>query len=435
MLGLISFDRLTLLNEVLDPNEPALTGRWENATDFGRIIASWNYSADPIENRLIVSGGNDGFLFEIGGDQRYLRFDSRTLEVRDDLSWVLQPQLKLRAGGEMRVSTIDAEVRFPLPPQEGSGGGDNFSSSPLLELMDTLDSHAAAAYVATDLRPIDSMTITSGMRLDYYDRIGRTTWSPRVSIQQALGPDLTTRFVVGAYSRAPQQAEELQTDLMPELATQYVLGADYDVADGIRASMSGFYTDRRQLVVQDAALAATDPMNAYVNRGRGRSFGAETLIRAKRDNFFGWVAYTISRSDRVDQEGAERRLFDYDQTHNLILVGSYTWGPWEFGGRWQYSTGSPSTPIESSVYLADLNIYVPEYGQVNSTRFDPAHQLDLRIDRHWQFQSFRLSAYLDVTNVYANPRTLGYNYNYDFSERQAIEELPLVPAIGLRGSF
>ena len=32
-------------------------------------------------------------------------------------------------------------------------------------------------------------------------------------------------------------------------------------------------------------------------------------------------------------------------------------------------------------------------------------------------------------------RTLGYRYNFDYSEREAIEELPIVPALGIRGSF
>jgi hypothetical protein len=93
------------------------------------------------------------------------------------------------------------------------------------------------------------------------------------------------------------------------------------------------------------------------------------------------------------------------------------------------------TPVVGSVYLSDRNIYLPVFGDINSDRLDTAHQLDVRIDRQWTFRHFSLSGYLDVTNVYANPKTLGFRYNFDFSERQAIEELPLVPAIGLRGSF
>jgi hypothetical protein len=289
--------------------------------------------------------------------------------------------------------------------------------------------------MAVDISPVAGTTLTPGVRVDHFARIGHTTLLPRLSAQQRVGAGVTLRLAMGSYSRSPDQAEGLQDTLGPELATQYVLGADRVIAAGITASLSGFYTDRRRLVVQDARAAAQDPGNAYVNRGLGRSFGGELLVRVKRDRLFGWIAYTLSRSDRIDGPMDERRLFDFDQTHNLIAVASYTLGPWELGGRWQYSTGNPFTPVMDSLYLADFNVYIPVYGDVNSERLAPAHQLDLRVDRKWRFRHWSLSAYLDITNVYANPRTLGYQYNFDFSQRQAIEELPLVPALGVRGSF
>jgi hypothetical protein len=301
--------------------------------------------------------------------------------------------------------------------------------------MKTFADRLAAAYMAVDISPVAGTTLTPGVRVDRFDRIGQTTVLPRLSAQQRVGAGLTLRLAMGSYSRHPDQAEGLQDTLKPELATQYVLGADRVIAAGVTASLSGFYTDRRHLVVQDARAAAEDPSQAYVNRGLGRSLGGELLVRIKRDRLFGWVAYTLSRSDRIDGPMAERRLFDFDQTHNLIAVGSYTLGPWEFGGRWQYSTGNPFTPVLDSLYLSDFNVYIPVYGEVNSERLTPAHQLDLRVDRKWRFRHWSLSAYLDITNVYANPRTLGYQYNFNFKQRQAIEELPLVPALGVRGSF
>ncbi|MCG8419551.1 MAG: TonB-dependent receptor [Proteobacteria bacterium] len=447
LLGLASFDLLSLLNDNINPNEPLLSGKWENETSFTRTILSWVHRSKTLENRLVAAVGTTGFRFEIGADMdegeqsetrlddRFLRFDQRRLELREDLAWKLSTRLTLRGGGDVVFQSTDAEVKFPSPPQEGSGGPDNFSTAPLVEIMDVLDEHVASAYLAADVRPISGTTITPGLRVDYFDRIGETTWSPRVAVQQAISADWTLRLSMGSYSRAPQQNEAFQTTLLPELATQYVAGVDYKIAEGISIQSSAFYTDRRHLIVQDEVTAASDPENSYVNRGFGRSFGAELLLRAKHNQFFGWLAYTLSRSDRIDGPEAERRLFDYDQTHNLIAVASYRLGGWEFGGRWQFSTGAPYTPIVSSIFLSDTAIHIPVYGVVNSERFASAHQLDLRIDRKWTFKTWSLSAYLDVTNVYANPRTLGYQYNFDYSERKAIEELPVVPALGVRGSF
>jgi len=55
------------------------------------------------------------------------------------------------------------------------------------------------------------------------------------------------------------------------------------------------------------------------------------------------------------------------------------------------------------------------------------------VDHTWKFKTWRLAAFLDVTNAYA--RTLGYSYNFDFSQRQPITDLPILPAIGVRGTF
>ena len=181
--------------------------------------------------------------------------------------------------------------------------------------------------------------------------------------------------------------------------------------------------------------AAVDIENAYSNRGYGRSFGVESLLRVQKDNFFGWISYTLSRGDRVDSGEIPRRLFSFDQTHNLVTIGSYKWGTWEFGGRFQLSTGVPDTPVLGSIYLSDFNVHVPVNGEPNSTRFPTAHQLDIRIDKKWQFKNWSLSAYLDVTNVYANAPVLAFDYNFDFSEREEITGLPFLPAIGIRGSF
>ena len=57
------------------------------------------------------------------------------------------------------------------------------------------------------------------------------------------------------------------------------------------------------------------------------------------------------------------------------------------------------------------------------------------LDRRWQWKTWSLSAYLDVTNVYAHARVLGYQYSYDFTERAATTELPFLPALGVRGTF
>jgi hypothetical protein len=63
------------------------------------------------------------------------------------------------------------------------------------------------------------------------------------------------------------------------------------------------------------------------------------------------------------------------------------------------------------------------------------HQLDVRVDKGWQFKDWRLSAYLELINAYnyASRDAILYNYNYT---RQTYQTgLPIIPNLGVRGEF
>jgi outer membrane receptor protein involved in Fe transport len=434
VLVLGSYDLLSLLNDNLNPNEPELTNRFDNEVSFARMIGSWQRARRGLDHRLTVAAGPTGFRVEIGSE-RYLRFRQWVAEIRDDVSWTANPRLRLRGGAEARWDRRSLASRFPAPPVEGMPPPGNFSNAPLVDYERVVHSNLAGAYLAADLRPIKRLLITPGLRLDYFAFIGEAALSPRLQVTHELADRWSVRAALGAYSRQPEGPESVDPDLVPERAFHYVLGGRWDRGDGVVAEASLFYNDKRRLVTRDAREAQMDPLTAYVNRGWGRAYGAEALVRARLADFFGWIAYTLQRSDRVDGPTPEQRLFDWDQTHNLVLVGSYRLGRWQLGGRFQYATGRPITPIVGARYLTDLNAFIPVFGEINSVRMEAMHQLDLRVDRAWKFRTWELAAYLDVTNVYAHARVLGYTYSYDYTEREAITDLPIVPAIGVRGSF
>ncbi|MCE9574717.1 MAG: TonB-dependent receptor [Deltaproteobacteria bacterium] len=434
LFALGSYDQLALITDTVNANDPSLSGaKFENVTEFTRLIATWQHAHNGFDNRLVGSIGTGGFRIDIGTN--YLDIHDKLAEFRDDVGYKVSDQLKLRAGAEARYDLNNVNVKFPGQPAEGEPPPSNFTTLPLITYMKKVDASVSGVYVAADLRPTKRTLFSPGVRLDHYYHIDASTISPRIQVSQGIGKDWTVRAALGSYSQPLTQGQSVPTNLDPELATQYVVGAEYAVRDGITASGSAFYNDRERLVVRDPTAKEVDPLNAYVNRGYGRSFGAEFLVRGRLDNFFGWLSYTVSRSDRIAAPDGPRYLFDFDQTHNVIAVGSYTLGKWQFGGRWQYASGSPTTPVLGSTYVSDANVFIPIYGGLNTARIEAAHQLDVRVDRTWKFNAWSLAAYLDITNVYAHAQVLGYNYNYDYSQRTATKSLPILPAIGVRGSF
>jgi len=175
----------------------------------------------------------------------------------------------------------------------------------------------------------------------------------------------------------------------------------------------------------------------FSNNGEGYSYGLELML--KHDvtrHFYGWLAYTLSRSMAQRKEDGDLVPFTFDQTHILTLVASVRLGVgWEIGTRFRLVSGRPDTPVLGGIFDADRGRYRMVTGEFRSTRFPMFHQLDFRVEKTWFFKLWRLSAYLDVQNVYnaENPEATLFDYRY--RESGPLRGIPIIPTLGLKGSF
>ncbi|MEO7034300.1 MAG: ligand-gated channel protein, partial [Polyangiaceae bacterium] len=176
---------------------------------------------------------------------------------------------------------------------------------------------------------------------------------------------------------------------------------------------------------------------ALVNGGEGRSYGAQFLLRQELSHgFFGWVAYTILRSERKDAANAEYRLFDYDQTHVLTALASYDLGHgFDVGVRGRYATGYPRTPVVGSYFDSRTASYQPLLGAKNSIRIPDFVELDVRVSKRLKLKQSSLELYLDVQNVTNRDNPEEIAYSADYTQRRYIEGLPLLPVAGAKWEF
>ena len=79
--------------------------------------------------------------------------------------------------------------------------------------------------------------------------------------------------------------------------------------------------------------------------------------------------------------------------------------------------------------------FVPLFGPVNSLRLPAFAQLDVRIDKVWVFDNWSLDLYLDVQNVTNTRSVEGTQYNYNYSQKGQFEGLPIVPILGVKGTW
>lgn len=446
--GLLSDDRLKILFE--NPGDASVElegGQFTSSTTFYRGILEYDYTpSEQLAHSLRVSAGTDIGQTRIA--QFNLDYNQDTLQVRDSLSVGLSAALRLKLGVDYLLEHSDFDAYLPAPPREGSGepetdGPPDFGD-PLRMVIDGLLTHSLGAFTHLELTLFERLLLIPGVRYDYFTRTESHRGSPRITARAKLNDQWTVKGGAGLFYQEPTIDETNGSfgnpDLDPEGAVHYSAGVEYQPLDYLTVDVTGFYKTLFDVVMPNDGVVErggeTVPLNLE-NTGEGRAYGLEVLARHNLSNHFtGWISYTLMRSERREAPEEATRLFDYDQTHILTVLGTYELPRnWEVGFRFRLVSGLPATPVTGSVYDADRDAYAPVLGATNTDRVPPFHQLDIRVDKHWIFDTWRLSAYLDVQNIYnrQNPNTA--SYNFDYSRRGYSQGLPILPILGLRAEY
>jgi hypothetical protein len=161
------------------------------------------------------------------------------------------------------------------------------------------------------------------------------------------------------------------------------------------------------------------------------------LLRQElKKGFFGWLTYSLIRSERQDHPGLPYRLFDFDQTHVFNILASYDLGHgWEVGSRFRFTSGLPRTPIIGAFFDSNTQQYQPIFGPQNSIRIPPFYQLDARIEKAIVMRRTKLNVFLDLQNLTNRKNPEEFIYNYNFSVRSNITGLPTLAVVGARFEF
>ncbi|MCX5747798.1 MAG: TonB-dependent receptor [Proteobacteria bacterium] len=213
-----------------------------------------------------------------------------------------------------------------------------------------------------------------------------------------------------------------------DLPVDVVTGATPIAAPG-SAAAGGAAAASRQLTEEQFGS-----YSYRANRGRGRTYGVETMVRRRVGQIQGWLSYTYARSYRQGDPWALDRYAPYvlDQPHVLTALATAPLGArWRIGARVRYASGNPITPTVGSYINTDSQAYVPISGSVLSERLPAFLQLDVRVDRSWARPWGTLKLFLDVQNVTNRLNPEGVSYNFDYSTKQYTRGLPVFPSIGL----
>ncbi|HLK41663.1 MAG TPA: TonB family protein [Polyangiaceae bacterium] len=424
-----SDDRLQILLNQASAAQPALTGVFSTHTGFWRAQGIYkNRFSDDTEFRLNGAFGQDYVDFSIG--DLFFNVTQWPITSRAELAQKIDPRLTMNVGIDLYYAPYTLDVRLPPLAKPGQPPPGPFSAQVPLTTQSSDSIYQPALYTEWEATPWKGTRIVPGLRLDYTQSTKAWDFDPRILVRQDLAssPRTTIKGGIGAFSQPPQPQETNavfgMSGLSDNRSIHYDVGVEHEFTKNIEASLDGFYKQLDNLVVVGRG-----------NTGSGVVYGGETLIKYKPDDrFFGWLSYTLSRSLRRDAPGLPLRLFQYDETHVLNVVGSYKLGRgWEFGAAFRLISGYMYTPDQYGFYDENIgtNLALAAYPRFGS-RLPLFQTLNLRVDKIWKRPWGTIDAFLDVINVYNAGNVDGIGYDYNFTHTTYVGDIPFLPSLGLR---
>lgn len=441
---LASRDTLSFLLKEPLKDDPKIRGNFSNETNFVRFIPQWTRKWDGERvSRLSAGVGRDLTSIDIGDE--YLRAQVWRLTVRGEWEQKMAKNWLGQIGFDNQYA--QSQVDFHLPVFHNSGGVGNPTSSEQREASVRSKTANVGLYSRNEIEIEDTpLTMLPHLRVDRFGATKEYLFSPRLGGRWKVDDSLKLKAATGLYYQPPQPQEVDSTYGNPEVkspsAIHYMLGFEKDFREnsdrGFQFNSSLFRRDFRKLVVTSSQTVTRDGVSrpeAYNNEGGGMAQGIETQLKFDLLPWSGWLAYTYSQSRRWSPANPAHD-FQFDQTHNFNLVGAYEASRnWKYSVRYRYVTGNPYTPVVGSTFDSDNDTYIPTRGPIYSERQGAFSQLDLRIDKKWIADTAIWSVYMDVQNILNTQNAEQIRYSYDYSQKETVSGLPILPSIGMKGEF
>ena len=275
----------------------------------------------------------------------------------------------------------------------------------------------------------ERLVISLGARMDgnsYSSEMSNLLqqFSPRFSVAYSLTERLSINFNTGIYYQLPpytilgylENGEFVnKVNKIKYIQSNHIVGGlEYNTAANSKITLEGYYktySDYPFLLRDSISLAnlggdfgviGNEPAEST---GKGRSYGIELLFQQRLyKGFYGIASYTLGWSE-FENENGDYVPSAWDARHilNLTLGKSFKKN-WEVGINWRLQTGLPFTPFDAanSALVSNWNINgraLPNYDLLNTERRGNFTNLNIRVDKKWNFKKWDLNLYFDVQNV------------------------------------
>jgi len=342
------------------------------------------------------------------------------------------------------------------------------------------DAHKLSGYVSDKVSLFPRVTLTAGLRYDFFSYSNHGNLAPRTSISYELVPELTLlNFAYGEFYQTqplPDYSDNrnigYNRNLQNSHARHFVLGVEQVLDEGLKGSIEVYDKHYSSLAVTEQFLQSlADPTfqsDKYLTVMDRRSRGIEFFIQQKQvKDYFGTISYSYSSTVSDDPRagrGGKTFLSDYDYPHILTIVfgkivkGTRTWldgsilkyptkilpfsDDMEISFRFRYSSGKPYTPetfvTNQQVWIGNVTwskgAWVNESADLNTARYPAYHRLDIQWISRYHMTGWNIVTFIAIQNVYNRDNIASYQYVSDGSV-QTLHQFAFFPVGGVSVEF
>ena len=273
---------------------------------------------------------------------------------------------------------------------------------------------------------LEKLLLSAGIRTDmnsFTDNGSNPveTLSPRLSASYSLNNHWSINGSVGTYFKTPiytalgykdDNDNCINKDLKYIRSTHFVLGTEYLPKRSLRFTFEGFYKRYNDYPVSEStgvSLANQGTQFGSVGSerilsiGNGETYGFELFVQQKMTNRLFYVAsysHVVSKFSGTDGELISS---SWDNRHLFTATLGYTFNKnWDLGLKYRFAGGNPYTPFDMNAsqqnYLL-LGEGIPDVNLLNQNKLSNYNQLDVRVDKKFNFKKTSLIVYLDVQNL------------------------------------
>ena len=285
----------------------------------------------------------------------------------------------------------------------------------------------------------DKLDVSLGFRMD--DDTFTTSdnllanFSPRLSVSYEFSEDWRLSATTGRYYKLVpytilgfKDSNGILTNRDSDYTQShhYVVGLQHYFNPSASISLEAFYKQYNQYpvsVLDQVSLANKGADFEVLGNedietiGKGRSQGLEFLYQQKlMQNFYSIFSYTYFFSEFTGFDTSVFIPSVWDSRHLISFVGGYKLKRnWEISSRYRFAGKTPYVPTNVDATLLAYPEIVPDYNRLGDVQLNTFSQLDIRVDKKWNFQRMSLNIFFEIQNMLGQeiPRPPEYGLSRD----------------------